>query len=61
MALSKKGETRSCPASAYVQIATLDDPDAVPPRGHMQVADRIGWMKTAHQLPEHERYPEIGG
>ncbi|WOK36240.1 GFA family protein [Sphingomonas sp. C3-2] len=42
-----------------LQTATLDDPDAVvAPSAQIQVADRIGWMKNAHQLPEFERYPE---
>ncbi len=40
-----------------LQIATLDDPDAAPPSAHIQVAERIGWMKSAHTLPEFERYP----
>lgn len=41
-----------------VQSATLDDPDAAPaPTEQVQVADRIGWMRTAHELPAHERYP----
>jgi hypothetical protein len=36
---------------------TYDDPDAVPARAHIQVADRIGWMERAHELPQFERYP----
>ena len=40
-----------------VQLATLDDPDSMPPEMHVQVADRIGWMKTLGELPEFERYP----
>jgi hypothetical protein len=40
-----------------VQTATLDDPDALAPRLHVQVAERIGWMKTAHELPAFDRYP----
>lgn len=42
-----------------LQTATLDDPDAIDaPSAQIQVADRIGWMKDAHKLPEFERYPE---
>src|SRR4029078_7823098 len=26
-----------------IRSATLDRPDAVPPRGHVQIAERIGW------------------
>lgn len=43
-----------------IQTATLDDPDALPPRLHVQVAERIGWMAHAHELPEVERYPAPG-
>ena len=46
------------PNEIDVQIAMLDEPDAMPPKIHVQVAERIGWMKQAHQLPEFERYPE---
>ncbi len=40
-----------------VQTGTLDEPNRLPAQVHIQVADRIGWMKTAHELPEFERYP----
>lgn len=45
------------PGMIDVQTATLDDPDALKPSLQMQVADRIGWMATAHELPAFERYP----
>lgn len=45
------------PGLVDVQIATLDDPEAIPPEGHIQVAERIGWMKTASSLPEFDRFP----
>jgi len=45
------------PGLVDIQIATLDDPDALPVQLHVQTAERIGWMKTAHELPEFERYP----
>ena len=45
------------PGQTDVQIATLDDPDAIQPQVQIQVAERIGWMKDAHALPEFERYP----
>ncbi|AGH50520.1 GFA family protein [Sphingomonas fennica] len=46
------------PGLIDVQTATLDDPDAVPaPSAHIQVAERIGWIRDAHHLPEFERYP----
>jgi hypothetical protein len=45
------------PGIIDVQSATYDDPDAVPARAHIQVAERIGWMEGAHELPVFERYP----
>ena len=40
-----------------VQVATLDEPDALPMQVQIQTAERIGWMKDAHDLPAFERYP----
>ena len=48
---------RIFPGQIDVQTATLDDPDALPPTAQIQVADRIGWMERAHELPKFERYP----
>jgi hypothetical protein len=48
------------PGIIDVQSATFDDPELLPPRLHMQVADRLGWMKTTHELPTFERYPPQG-
>jgi hypothetical protein len=31
----------------------------VPARAHIQVAERIGWMEQAHELPTFERYPPM--
>lgn len=45
------------PGLVDVQTATLDDPDMLPPTQHVQVAERLGWMKHAHELPEFARYP----
>ena len=45
------------PGIIDVQSATYDDPDAVPARAHIQVAERIGWMDRAHELPAFDRYP----
>lgn len=46
------------PGKIDIQSATNDNPDAVPARMHIQVADRISWMKTAHTLKEYDRYPQ---
>lgn len=45
------------PGLVDIQIATLDDPEALPPQLHVQYADRVGWMDTADALPKFERYP----
>jgi hypothetical protein len=34
-----------------------DDPDTVPARAHIQVAERIRLMERAHELPAFERNP----
>lgn len=47
------------PGLVDVQSATLDDPEAFPATDHIQVAERLSWMATAHALPEHERYPPM--
>jgi hypothetical protein len=43
-----------------LQSATLDDPNAIPPQAHIQVAERLGWMKDVHTLPSFDRYPPMG-
>ena len=46
------------PGVVDVQVATLDDPETLPPTVHIQTAEQIGWMKTAHELPHIDRFPE---
>ena len=48
---------RILPGIIDIQSGTYDDPDLVPARAHIQVAERIGWMASAHELPMFERYP----
>ena len=45
------------PGIIDIQSATCDDPAAVPPRAHIQIAERIAWMERAHELPQFDRYP----
>ena len=45
------------PGIVDIQSATLDDPDALPPQAHIQMAETIGWMETAHSLPKFDRFP----
>jgi hypothetical protein len=45
------------PGLVDIQIATLDDPEKLPPQLHVQCAERVGWMESAEALPKFERYP----
>jgi hypothetical protein len=45
------------PGIIDIQSSTYDEPEAVPPRLHIQVAERISWMKNTHELPAYERFP----
>jgi hypothetical protein len=45
------------PGIIDIQSATYDDPNAIPARMHIQVADRIAWMQRAHELPAFDRFP----
>jgi hypothetical protein len=45
------------PGIIDIQSATYDDPETVPARAHIQVAERIRWMERAHELPEFDRFP----
>lgn len=40
-----------------IQTATLDDAEAMPPRAHIQTAERLSWMEDTSHLPSFERYP----
>ncbi len=48
------------PDMTDIQSGTLDNPDTIPLGIHVQTAERIGWMKNAHELPQFERYPPMG-
>jgi hypothetical protein len=45
------------PGIIDLQSATFDDPDVIPVVAHIQIAERIGWMERAHELPVFERFP----
>lgn len=47
------------PGLVDVQSATWDDPEAFAPIEQIQVAERIGWMATAHTLPAFDRFPAM--
>jgi hypothetical protein len=40
-----------------VPIAAFDDPESLPPTEQIQLAEGIGWMATAHELPGFDRFP----
>jgi hypothetical protein len=46
------------PGIIDVQSATYDDPNVIPARAHIQVAERISWMEKAHELPMFDRFPQ---
>lgn len=48
---------RTLPGLVDLQIATLDDPEAMAPDIHVQAAERLSWMTRAHELPAFDRYP----
>ncbi|MGH6787468.1 MAG: GFA family protein [Novosphingobium sp.] len=48
------------PGIVDIQSATLDEPELLAPGIHIQAAERIGWMETAHTLPVAQRYPSQG-
>ena len=45
------------PGKVDVQVATLDDPDAVPPDAQVQAAERVRWVDRLGEIPSFERYP----
>lgn len=45
------------PGLVDVQLATLDDPEKLPPTAHIQTAERLSWMRPEADLPTFERYP----
>ncbi|MEG3164293.1 GFA family protein [Sphingomonas sp. PB2P19] len=45
------------PGIIDIQSCTLDDVEAVAPDAHIQVAERLAWMKSIDLLPVFERYP----
>lgn len=47
------------PGIVDVQSSTLDDPDDLPPTRQIQTAERLGWMRHIHDLPEFE-VPRVG-
>jgi hypothetical protein len=50
------------PETADFSIATLDEPEAVPPGFHIFYASRIGWFDPGDDLPRHDKFrPDTRG
>ncbi|HET9427232.1 MAG TPA: GFA family protein [Allosphingosinicella sp.] len=50
------------PETIDIAVATLDDPDKVPPSFHIFDASRIAWFETTDDLPRHEKFrPDTRG
>lgn len=45
------------PGLVDVQVATLDNPDALPPTVQVQTAERQAWLPHLSTLTEFERFP----
>jgi len=45
------------PGQVDIQSSTFDDPDAIAPQAHIQVADAPAWMAGTDELPKFERFP----
>jgi len=43
------------PATVSINVASLDDPGALPPRCHTFTDSRIPWFEVADDLPRHRR------
>lgn len=50
---------KNLPGIIDIQSATYDDPSAIPAQVHIQIAERIGWMEKAHELPAFDRFPPM--
>ncbi|MEA1830601.1 GFA family protein [Methylobacterium durans] len=45
------------PGQVDIQTATLDDPDALPPKARIQTAEAPGWFERFDALPRFPRFP----
>jgi hypothetical protein len=46
-------ESRDTPSEIDISTASLDHPEAVPPREHIWTRSRLSWIRLADGLPEH--------
>lgn len=45
----------SLPDEIDVTIASLDDPEQVPPEDHIWVSSKLGWVEISDRLPQFEK------
>lgn len=45
----------------HIAIGSLDEPDRFPPRGHVYVAEQVGWLELADSLPRYAATSREGG
>lgn len=43
------------PGEVDVTIASLDDPEQVPPEDHIWVSSKLGWVEISDRLPQFEK------
>lgn len=46
-------EAEKFPGEVHLYVATLDDPNAIEPTGHVHVAERIAWFEVHDELPRY--------
>jgi len=49
------------PDEVHLLVATLDDPAALPPRGHVYVGQKLPWVHLADGLPRYRTTAGEGG
>lgn len=48
-------ENSDTPDEIDVTIASLDEPDRLPPKDHTYVRSRLRWIRLADQLPQYQK------
>ena len=53
-------EGKGYPGEVHVNIGSLDDPQAFPPRSHAYVREQLDWVQLADSLPRYATIPKEG-
>ena len=51
-------ESERYPGEVHITVGSLDDPEALPPRGHVFTEEQISWLHIEDGLP---RFAKTGG